>query len=129
MLTIPEIDLKCEASGNQLHKAEFPGLLPRRTLYISEKVRQFITSTAPGMDTTMRGRWLTVRAVLEAFVDGKWITIKSNPKSRAEMGILCPHKDGIWEIRDVKPRRACEYSGALRKRMCLSLWPLTSAWS
>lgn len=52
----------------------------------------------------MRERWLTARAVMESFVDGKWITIKSQPKSRAEMGILCPHEDGVWEIRDVRPR-------------------------
>jgi hypothetical protein len=124
MLTIPETDLICEASGNQLHKAEFPGLLPRRTLYISEKVRQFITGTAPGMDIKKRGRWLMARAVLEAFVDGKWITIKSNPKSRAEMGILCPHKDGIWEIRDVKPRPSLRILGSfVRKDVFIALAP------
>src|SRR5271168_2330943 len=99
MLTIPEIDTICESSGGKLHKAIFPGLHPRRTLYVSEKVRQLITGTAANMDLEKRERWLVARAVLEAFVDGNWITTKSKPKSRAEMAILCPHNSGVWEFR------------------------------
>ena len=108
-------------------QSDIPGLHPRRTLYIAEKVRQFITGTAPGMDVKMRGRWLVARAVLEAFVDGKWISIKSKPKSRAEMAILCPHKDGIWEFRDVKPRPSVRILAALPRRMFSLLWPPTNA--
>lgn len=68
------------------------------------------------MDIKMRGRWLTARAVLESFVDGKWITIKSKPKSRAEMSILCPHNDGIWEFRDVKPKPAVRILGSFTEK-------------
>src|ERR1019366_4943626 len=116
MLTISDIEFVCETHGDQLSKAIFPGLPARRTLYISEKVRQFITSTAQGMDIKMRERWLTARAVLESFVDGRWITIKSKPKSRAEMGILCPHDDGIWEIRDVRPRPSVRILGSFTEK-------------
>jgi len=116
MLTIPGIDQICESSGGQLHKAIFPGLLPRRTLYISERVKQLITGTAADMDVNIRGRWFVARAVLEAFVDGKWITIKSKAKSRAEMAILCPHKDGIWEFRDVKPRPSVRILGSFTEK-------------
>lgn len=116
MLTIPEIDTICQESGGQLHKAVFPGLPQRRTLYISETVRQYITGTAPGMDVEMRGRWLTARAVLEAFVDGRWITTKSKPKSRAEMAILCPYEDGIWEFRDVKPKPSLRILGSFTEK-------------
>jgi hypothetical protein len=94
----------------------FPGLRPRRTLYISDKVRQFITASAPGMDLKTRGRWLSARALLEAFVDGKWITIKSKPKSRAEMAILCPPEDGIWEFRDIKPRPSLRILGSFAEK-------------
>jgi hypothetical protein len=124
VLTIAEIDQICETPDSLLHKAVFPGLYSRRTLYISEKVRQFITATAPGMDVKMRGRWLTARAVLENFVDGKWITIKSKPNSKAEMGILCPHEDGIWEIRDVKPKPSLRILGSfVRKDVFIALAP------
>jgi hypothetical protein len=116
MLTIAEIDKVCEASAGHLSKAIFPGLHPRRTLYISEKVRWYIEGTAEGMDVAMRGRWLTARAVLEAFVDGKWITTKSKPKSRAEMAILCPHEDGIWEFRDVKPKPSLRILGSFTEQ-------------
>jgi|SRR5271155_2270840 len=116
MLTITDIDRICEIHGDQLSKAIFPGLPARRTLYISEKVRQFITSAAPGMDIKMRGRWLTARAVLEAFVDGKRITIKSKAKSKAEIGILCPHEDGIWEFRDVRPRPSVRILGSFTEK-------------
>jgi hypothetical protein len=116
MLTISDLDHLCEIHSDELSKAVFPGLPARRTLYISEKVRQYITSTAPGMDIEKRGRWLTARAVLETFVDGKWITIKSKPKSRAQMAILCPHDDGIWEIRDVKPKPAVRILGSFTEK-------------
>jgi hypothetical protein len=112
VLTIADIDQICDAPGSLLQKAVFPGLPAQRTLYISEKVRQFITATAPGMDVKMRGRWLTARAVLESFVDGKWITVKLKPKSRAQMGLLCPPEDGIWEIRDIKPRPSLRILGS-----------------
>ena len=116
MLTIAEIDGICEGSGGLLHKAVFPGLYARRTLYISERVKQFITATAPGLDVKMRGRWLTARAVLENFVDGKRMTIKSKPKSKAEIGILCPHKDGIFEFRDVNPKPSVRILGSFTEK-------------
>jgi hypothetical protein len=68
------------------------------------------------MDLKMRGRWLTARAVLENFVDGKWVTFKSKPKSRAEIAILCPHEDGIWEFRDVKPRPSLRILGSFSEK-------------
>ena len=125
MLTITEIDKICEKSTNQLCKAIFPACVhPRRTLFVSEKVRTFISGTAPGMDEKMRRRWLTARAVLEAFVDGNWITTKSKPKSRAEMAILCPHEDGVWEFRDVKPRPSLRIFGAfMQKDVFIALAP------
>lgn len=112
MLTIADVDRICESSGNQLHRAVFPGLPPRRTLYISEKVRLLITGQATGMDPKMVARWLTARAVFESFVDGKWMTVKSKPKSRAQLAILYPHEDEIWEIRDVKPRPSLRVLGS-----------------
>ena len=124
MLTIAEIDKICESSGGELHKAIFPGLLPRRTLYISEKVRQLITGTAPNMDVKKRERWLIARAVMEAFVDGKWITTKSKPNSRAEMAILCPQQDGVWEFRDVKPKPSLRVIGGfMQKDVFIALAP------
>jgi hypothetical protein len=124
VLTISDIDRLCETQGSQLHKAVFPGLPAVRTLYISERVKQLITGTAPGMDIEMRGRWLTARAVLESFVDGKWITIKSKPKSRAEMTVLCPRGDGIWEIRDVKPKPSLRILGSfIQKDVFIALAP------
>jgi hypothetical protein len=117
MLTVAEIERVCENSGHRLHKAQFPVCLhPRRTLFVSERVRQLITATASGMDEKMRGRWLTARAVLEAFVDGDWITTKSKPKSRAEMAILCPWSDGIWEFRDVRPKPSLRILGAFMEK-------------
>jgi hypothetical protein len=100
-------------AGQSASQTIFPGLAPRRTLYISEKVRQLITGTSPGMDVEMRGRWLTARVVLETFMDGKWITIKS---SRAQMTILRPPEDGIWEIRDVKPKPSLRILGSFIER-------------
>jgi hypothetical protein len=87
MLTTADADKVCSTTG-QLHRAVFPGLTPRRTLYISEQVRLLITGSAVGMDQRMLERWLTARAVLEAFVDGNWIKVKSKPKSRAQLAIL-----------------------------------------
>jgi|SRR5579862_5381263 len=124
MLTAPEIDKICENSGGALIKAVFPGLAPRRTLYISEKVRALITGTAANMDSKMRERWLVARAVLEAFVDGHWITTKSKKKSRAEMAVLCPQAAGIWEFRDVKPRPSLRILGGfLQKDVFVALVP------
>lgn len=116
MLTIAEIEQICDTHPELLSRAIFPGLPARRVLYLSEKVRQFITGAWPGMDIEMRGRWLTARAVLESFVDGKRITIKSRPKSRGEMSILCPHNDGIWEFRDVKPKPAVRILGSFSEK-------------
>src|SRR5690348_1436075 len=124
MLTIAEIDKICERSSGQLHKAIFLGLPPRRAVYIAERVRQLITGTAPNMDVKMRERWFIARAVLEAFVDGKRITTKSKPKSRAEMAVLCPHEDGIWEFRDVKPRPSLRILGGfMSKNVFVALAP------
>jgi hypothetical protein len=124
MLTIPEIDKVCESSNGELHPAIFPGLQPRRTLYISEKLRQLITGTAANMDLKKRERWLVSRAVLEAFVDGNWITTKSKPKSRGEMAILCPHDAGIWEFRDVKPKPSLRILGGfMQKDVFVALAP------
>lgn len=103
-------------SGGALHKAEFPGLPARRTLYISEAVLHLITGTAANMDQKKRERWMVARAVLEAFVDGHWITTKSKPKSKAEMAILCPHDVGVWEFRDVYPRPSLRILGAFMEK-------------
>jgi hypothetical protein len=116
MLTIADLDGICENPRSQLHKAVFPGLPSRRTLYFSEKVRLLITGSLPEMDAKKKGRWLAARAVLEAFVDGHWITVKSKPNSRAQMAILCPHEDEIWEIRDVKPKPSLRILGSFTHR-------------
>src|SRR5216684_7728986 len=112
MLTTTEVDAVCEAFPDQLHRVAFPGLPARRTLYISEKARLLIEGEWPGMDSKQKGRWLAARAVLESFVDGRWMTVKSRPKSRAEFAILCPHADEIWEIRDVNPRPSLRILGS-----------------
>jgi hypothetical protein len=112
MLTIADVDAVCQAPGSQLHKAIFPGLPARRTLYVSDLVIARITGTSPGMDKKLKAKWLSCRALLEQFVDGGRITIKSKPKSRGEMAILCPPEDEIWELRDVKPRPSVRILGS-----------------
>jgi hypothetical protein len=64
------------------------------------------------MDKKLKAKWLSCRALLEHFVDGKIITIKTKPKSRGEMAILCPPKDEVWEFRDVRPRPSVRILGS-----------------
>jgi hypothetical protein len=115
MLTVVDLDRVSTKTG-QLHRAVFGGLPARRILYISEQLRLLLTGQAPGMNQKQIERWLVARAVLEQFVDGKWITVKSKPKSRAELAILCPHSDEIWEIRDVKPRPSLRILGSFAQK-------------
>jgi hypothetical protein len=115
MLTVADVDKVCVTTG-QLHKAIFPGIPARRTLYISEQVRLLINGQSVGMDKKMLERWLTARAVLEAFVDGNWMTVKSKPKSRAQLAILRPYADEIWEIRDVRPRPSLRILGSFAQK-------------
>ncbi len=123
MLTIADLDTIWSATG-QLHRAAFPGLPERRILYISEQLRLLITGQAVGMDIRTLGRWLSARAVLESFVDGRWMTVKSKQKSRAQFTILCPHADEIWEIRDVKPRPSLRILGSFAyKDLFIALAP------
>ena len=118
-----DADKVCATTG-QLHRAILPGLPTRRILYISEQIRLLINGLAVGMDKKMLERWLTARAVFEAFLDGNWMTIKSKPKSRAQLAILCPHADEIWEIRDVKPRPSLRVLGSFaRKDFFIALAP------
>ena len=80
------------------------------------------------MDAKRRERWLVARAVLEAFVDGRWITTKSKPKSRAEMAILSPPEAGVWEFRDVKPRPSLRILGGfMQKDIFVALAPYERA--
>lgn len=115
MLTIADVDRVCAMTG-QLHRAMFPGLHARRTLYYSDFVRLLLLGQAPGMTAAQRGRWLAARAVLEAFVDGYWMTVKSKPKSRAQFAILEPHSDEVWEIRDVKPKPSLRILGSFASK-------------
>lgn len=115
MLTIADANDVCTRTG-QLHRAVFPGLPARRILYISEQVRLLISGQAVGMDKKKLARWFVARAVLEAFVDGNWMSVKSKPKSRAELAILCPYADEIWEIRDVKPRPSLRILGSFAQK-------------
>jgi len=117
MLTLAHLDRVSITTG-QLHRAVFGGLPARRILYISEQIRLLLIGQAPRMDQKRIERWLVARAVLEQFVDGKWMTVKSNPKSRAELAILCPHSDEIWEIRDVKPRPSLRILGSFAQKDC-----------
>ncbi len=115
MLTIADLERVCNATG-QLHRAIFPRLPARRILYISEQVRLLITGQAPSMDLKRRERWFRARAVLEQFVDGKWMSVKSKPNSRGELAILCPHSDEIWEIRDVRPKPSLRILGSFASK-------------
>ena len=115
MLTQAVVDRVCSETG-ELYRAVFQGLPSRRILYISEVLRLLLIGQAPGMNRKQVERWLSARAVLEQFVDGKWMTVKSNPRSRAELAILCPFADEIWEIRDVKPRPSLRILGSFAQK-------------
>jgi hypothetical protein len=116
MLTIVEIDRICESSNGLLGRAVFAGLPARRTLYISQKIRQFISGADPTMDVKMRGRWLTAHALFESYVGGKVITAKSKPNGKGEMAILHPWEEGIWEFRDVKPSPGLRIFGSFAQK-------------
>ena len=115
MLTLADVERVSSVTG-QIHRAIFPGLPSRRTLFISDQLRLLITGQAPRMDRKKLARWLIARAVLESFVDGKWITVKSRPNSHAEFAILAPHVDEIWEIRDIRPRPSLRILGSFAQK-------------
>jgi hypothetical protein len=115
MLTLAYVDGVCATTG-QLHRVIFPGFSPRRILYISEQVKLLITGQAVRMDQRKLDRWLTARAILEAFVDGRWMTIKTRPKSKGQLAMLSPHADEIWEIRDIRPKPSLRILGSFAEK-------------
>jgi len=114
MLTLELIETVC--NQGRLGKALFPGLPARRTVYFSEKVRTLIAGPWPGMDRNLVARCIEARAWFEHFVDGRRITLKTKPKSKALMARLDPPGDEIWEARDLTSGQVSESLGAFAQR-------------
>jgi hypothetical protein len=115
MLITEYADSLC--NDGRLVKAVFPypGKPPRRTLYLSERVRVLIDSPWEGMSAKQE-RWLLMRGWFEHFVDGGLITLRTKPKSQALMARLCPPEDEIWEAREVRPKPSLRVLGSFIAR-------------
>ena len=96
-----------------------------RTLYLSPEVHSLISGTARGLTSEKLGRWLQTRAWFEHFVDGKRITLKDKPKSRAQLARLEPPEDEIWEVRENKPVPSLRVLGSfvVKKDVFVALTP------
>ena len=84
-------------------KPVFKGDSIRRPMFMSEEVRDLIEG--PWTSTAAATRCGKLRADLEAFVVGAELSICLLPYNAkdAQMGLLSPAKDGVWDVRSQGP--------------------------
>jgi hypothetical protein len=89
-----------------------------RLLHVSKDIQTQLVG--PWRDREQEHRWKVLRADLEAFVEGKRITLPADrnlaPKRPSHMAQLKPANDEVWEFRLRRPRPSIRVFGRFAKK-------------
>lgn len=94
----------------------FKGDSIRRPMFMSEEVRNLIEG--PWTTAAAATRCGQLRADLEAFVVGAELSICLRPYHArdAQMGLLSPIEDGVWDVRSQNPKPGIRVLGRFGRR-------------
>ena len=92
-----------------------------RHLFISEEINRELTNLQPNQD--FASDWAAARAIMDDFVAGRVISVKTGKKiNDAMMGLLNPEKDGVWAMLAIAKKPGIRILGQfIRKDMLVAL--------
>ncbi len=95
----------------------YPGLPQRRIIYVSHAVNGLLLG--PWNTPNEENRVGQLRFWLDRFISGDRVYVRERPRARkstADMAVLEPWDDEIWEIRSIDPKPSLRIFGSFVKQ-------------